>query len=146
MAQGQQAGPQRVVLDANSTQLHNAFASLYDDNTANDASTLWSKQLDAYDAEAKAGGQDPQAVSQLSDFATQFGTFVNRVTNNNVDAQTLTGQMQAQAADLTNVIAGAATNASDVFARVRTAAANAPIVAATLAEGFALQMPTRFLA
>jgi hypothetical protein len=136
IATGQTAGAQRIALDANTAELHSAFASMYDDATATTFTTLWNRLLSGYDAYARSPGQ---ATDSFDVFARDFATFIDHTCAVSLDTKPLIESMQ-------HVIQGAATGASDLFTRVRAAVAQVSPLASALAEGIAIQMPTRYLA
>lgn len=150
LAGGNDAGPAAAALTNNSTELHNAVASIYGDTTAAKFDDAWGSQIQEYTAYAKAkalldSAGSATAASQLDTSGQAFGAFISTATASRVAAGDVAGAFSFQVKALEGVIDGAATKAPDGASRMRSAAGAVPGWTAKFAEAVAEQFPTRYL-
>ena len=137
-----------AALDGNTGALTDNFTAIFDAPTGKAFDALWKKHIGFFVAYAQGlaahdGGKASQAVSDLTAYAKDFGTFINSALPS-LPADTVTGLVTTHVQTLKAVVdAQAGNDESGVFTAERAAAAHMSMVAAGLAGAIAKKNPDK---
>ncbi|GIV76925.1 MAG: hypothetical protein KatS3mg050_1319 [Litorilinea sp.] len=136
-------------LDNNSQDLAAAIASVYGEGAGEAFLALWRKHIGFFvDYTTAVAGQDmakkEQALAALTDYATEFGAFLNAA-NPNLPVDAVAQLLGPHVQTLTAVIdAQAAGDATQAYAHLREAYAHMRHIADALTDAIVAQFPERF--
>ncbi|HKN40609.1 MAG TPA: hypothetical protein VJ456_16040 [Acidimicrobiia bacterium] len=130
-----------AALGGNSQSLTDNVTAIFDAKTGTTFDGLWRKHVDLFVTYAQ--GRSPQAVSDLTQFTKDFGTFLNSALPS-LSADTATGLAANHVQAVKAVVdAQAAGNQTDVYTNERAAAAQTTTMASSLVGAIHQKYPDK---